>query len=75
MKDIELIPTDDLIQELQSRFVSIVIYGTRENNKRDVYAQHWKGNYSTCIGLCKIMENIILKDYQKDVFDIKKEDL
>jgi len=75
MKDIELIPTDDLIQELQKRFEAIIIHGTRENKNKDVYTQHWKGNYSTCLGLCEIMKELILKNWEKDTFVIKPEDL
>lgn len=64
MKDIDLISTDDLLDELSNRFEHSLFYGLREKqgnigieNAEGTY--RYVGNIDTVLGLCERLKFII----------------
>ena len=70
--DIELISTEDLINELLKRYDATVFIGVRHNYEGklvDNYTTRWKGPISTIRGLIEI-----LRDYTVDMTEQMMED-
>lgn len=64
MRNIDLIPTDDLLDELSSRFEHSLFYGLREKqgnlgteNAEGTY--RYTGNIDTILGLCERLKFIV----------------
>lgn len=51
MKELGLVPVDDLINELRSRFQAFVICGVYEDERECNIIYDWEGQYHTAIGL------------------------
>ena len=68
MPDLTLISLDDLLNEVFNRFDGFVCMGTQKKTQAnlDVYFRRWAGGSATCVGLCKLLELEIKKDYSKD---------
>lgn len=67
--EIQLIPTNELSQELANRFDGIIIYGIQKNpknNNNSIYYDHWKGDHATLLGLCDILKDKINEDCRKN---------
>ena len=68
MADLKLIPLDNLIDELLDRFDSIIVSGLQkdyEKKNTDSYLHRFRGSYSTNIGLCKMMEYVLMDDFEE----------
>ena len=64
MIDLNFVSTNDLVQELFSRFDSIIIHGVKENFKnKDKYIRDYKGLFSTALGLCESLKDIMKEDF------------
>lgn len=78
MKEVEIIPTEVLLKELQNRFDHLIVSGRRKALKNEggsITVERWKGDYSICIGLCSQMSygiNIIRLNNSKQA-DINNE--
>ena len=62
---LDLIPTDDLIKELDSRFDVWVFKGVKKHYKgpEDMYENSYHGGLSNCLGLCEVLKAQLLKYY------------
>lgn len=61
---IKLVSTEDLLEELESRFDAFIYHGIKKNYKgpaRDRYAYRFHGNEISCYGLAGHMKKIIEK--------------
>ncbi len=61
-EEIGLIPTDDLIKELEKRFEHMIFAGIRvgyESSERTRTKRYFNGNYATCSGLCSLLQGMI----------------
>ena len=64
--DIQLIPTDKLIEELRNRFDAFAIMGIQKKpkgNEEDRYYWDYSGGLATCIGLAELLKTKIKKHY------------
>jgi ethanolamine transporter EutH len=62
MSDIKLVPTKEILNELQSRFETYVFMGVQTNvfRKGDiVYNRAWSGEETGCAGLCMNLAHYI----------------
>lgn len=78
MTEQRLIPTDDLISELLSRFDHAVFMGIQCRggvNNDIVSVRRWIGNSYTDVGLCQSLQRSILKEYDYKEEPIEKDDL
>ena len=69
MIDIQLISTDDLIQEIKDRSDCIVIgFNTPDkvDDSKQIIHDHCKGDWLTCLGLLDYVREEIIKKYQRD---------
>ena len=72
--DMSLIPTQDVLNELKSRFEHMVFKGQRkENDGKSVAMFDWRGEHAICLGLLAEVGHDILKD--KDETTEKLEEL
>lgn len=63
MNDLELVSTDDLLDEIMKRFDHVVFIGRKDGAEEpNVYHRRWAGDYHTCIGLSHDMQDRILSD-------------
>jgi hypothetical protein len=65
MTDLSLVETEDLTTELNKRFDAVVVIGVqiKTGQLMDTFYHRYSGGYASCLGLCNIMNNILLKDY------------
>ena len=65
MVDINLIPTDDLIDELAARFDAFIMMGLRSKYKGDNSRtiNRLTGEHATLLGLCRILTLNVEDDY------------
>ena len=68
MDDLQLKSTNELLNEIFSRFDHAVFCGVKLSIKkdRDLYEKHYQGNYPTCMGLCDIIKTHIITDFNID---------
>lgn len=72
--DLELVPTDDLVQELANRTDHGLICLFREGElgpEHHSVIRHWWGIHHLAIGLAQEMKYIILEDLQDGMHPIK----
>lgn len=63
MADLSLINTQEMLDELQKRFESIVFVGNRDYSDREDHSTyHYAGNYLTLLGLLSRISYKMLKD-------------
>ncbi len=70
MSELELISTDDLIDELFNRHDhgAIVLMKTDAKPDMNLYLRRWDGNYHTIVGLLFDTSQYIMEDmHEKDV--------
>ena len=65
MEDLKLVPTDDLIKEMDCRFDSWVFIGVKKGykGKENRIENSYTGGISQCIGLCDLLREQLLKYY------------
>ena len=64
---LELISTQDLVNELANRFNAIIIHAIRErDDDEDELFLDYRGAKATCIGLADIIIDIIRSDIWKE---------
>lgn len=59
LKELELIETESLLEELKSRYDAFIFQGIRKQPKGDEYDDYkadWQGGAAACIGLCDILK-------------------
>lgn len=62
-ENLELTPTDNLIDELKSRFDDFVIIGQKkETEKSRLDTWDFFGDYTNCLGMCSLMMHRINQD-------------
>ncbi len=77
MKSIEVIPTEDLMDELMERCEHAVFMGIRTGIKQpcDVISKQWSGDIIKCLGLAEVMKDFLLEKYNKDYKNVKTEEV
>lgn len=62
---LELIPTEDLVNEIKSRYTSLVIFGVQEGTGegQDTFYHNYSGSKHSCLGLCELMREVIIDEY------------
>ena len=63
-QEIKLAPTNELVDELRTRFEHFIIGGIKTNihSQTDmVTIRRWKGNYTLCTGLCSEIADEMFK--------------
>ena len=66
MKDLDLIPTEALLEELKDRFIAFSFAGIRHPVKTDEkveYIFRWNGLECTLKGLVDMLGDAIIEDY------------
>ena len=64
MNDLSLVPTNDLIAELDKRFDALVVLSSRRVTKEDdITDYHINGCKPECIGLITIAQKGLINDY------------
>ena len=75
--DIHLFSTDELIQELSNRYDTIILAGYKHDfdaQHNSLYTRKWKGNNTTCTGLCsELQAEIINNTFGADIVDEEEE--
>jgi hypothetical protein len=69
MADLELVPTDDLVEELVNRCDHLALEMMRVNERGEethLYIRRWAGNSHTCIGLCWDLASKITEDLRQN---------
>lgn len=62
-EELNLIPTESLIEELKSRFDDLVIAGQKyETDKSRLDTWDFSGDYTNCLGLCSLLQHKINQD-------------
>jgi len=71
MVNLSLVPLEDLLDEVFSRFDGFICMGVQKGTKlnRDTYFRRWDGGSATCLGLCDLLHNVIKADYNKNKED------
>ena len=66
--EIQLVSTDELLDEIFSRFDHIIFCGMKVKIKGNdnYYEKRYEGNYATAIGLCDIVKDHILNDFDEE---------
>ncbi len=64
-QDLELISYDELKNELCSRYDSVLFVG-QKTIKADYIDYHYSGGKTTCMGLCDLIKNQIIKDFNDE---------
>jgi hypothetical protein len=62
---LNLLPTQEILNELKCRFDHMVFKGLRQKadkEKRDVAMFDWYGEHAVCLGLCEQIKHDINKD-------------
>lgn len=72
---LELVPLQELYDELLSRFDHIIIIGLKVKDKDKEVSRRWKGSHHFTMGLCGDMSNLIWKDWMDNQHEIETEDL
>ena len=68
MNGLELVSTDKLLNELFSRFDHVIFHGAKFGvQDKNVYERKYAGNYPICIGLCELMKDCIINDFEDDM--------
>ena len=63
MSDLNLTPTNELIDELKGRFDDFIIFGQKkETEKGRLDTWDFVGDYTNCLGMCATMMHKINKD-------------
>lgn len=77
MKSIEVIPTEDLLDELVSRYKHAVFMGIRSGLKQpgDVITKQWTGDLIKCLGLTEVMKDFLLERYNKEYKNVKAQEV
>ena len=67
MQDLSLVLTDDLIEALKNRYDHFIFSGVKlkSSQGKDWYHTEFNSNYPICLGLCEIVKDDILKDFEK----------
>ena len=64
---LDFVTTEELVQELASRFQSLVVIGLRDVTEDDEASQHWMfGGQMTCLGLLTAARARMIQDYLAD---------
>lgn len=68
MRQLELITTDELIEELKSRFDGLVLMAIQKepNKGYDEEFHNWSGGQALCLGLCMLLKRKILSETIKE---------
>ncbi len=76
MNELNQYPIDDLIEEVKSRFDSVVIVGDKRRVKDDkeVTVKHFKGEIEDCMMLAILAQDHILTNYKSKVTTIAPEE-
>ncbi|RLB39179.1 MAG: hypothetical protein DRH12_11855 [Deltaproteobacteria bacterium] len=62
--NLQIIPTDDIIRELESRFDVFIVAGVASITKeKDKYYSRYKGGMTNAIGLAEWLKTKIKRDY------------
>lgn len=73
---LDLVPLDELVNELFNRADSIVIIARKElNDKEYHFISRYKGNPYKCVGLCQKMSHTLLCDIEEHEEPIRREEL
>lgn len=68
--NLQLIPTEELLEELRNRFGAIIFRGIQISPKGDdddIYINDWNGGSDLCIGMCiKLQKDIMDNAYYED---------
>ena len=70
MDGLNLIPTDELIKELESRSVALVLaYQTFSDKDKggNTWYRYGKGNWTQAIGLVTVLKNDILNNWNNEL--------
>lgn len=71
MKDINLYSTNELLEELFSRFEHCIFAALKvRDNKTKVTKRKFKGDIDVCISLAHKIQQFIYEDWQKNEKDI-----
>lgn len=78
---LQLTPTEDLVNELFSRFDTAIFNATKEASVRSEgvatsrFYRDYRGQYLVAVGLVEDLKLVILDDKRKDEENIESEDL
>lgn len=73
MEEIQLVPTDDLINELLRRYEHSVFAAFESlQDDKTLYVSRWKGNSATCAGLCSKTVESIWTDFRESGYSEKE---
>lgn len=74
MRDIELVPTSELITELLSRYEHAVFAGLSQVADDQHIRRKWTGNSLTCQGLCAALNRSIDDHRENESLPLSSED-
>jgi hypothetical protein len=70
MSELELVDTDDLIEELQSRHDNLLIVGRKDLNlDHEAHLCFWSGGCTPALGLVKYAELRITEKIKQELLD------
>ena len=66
IKGLEIYPTQDLIEELTTRYEHYVLIGQCKGIKQkvDVVTKIWSGDILICLGYLGVAHDFLMEDYQ-----------
>ena len=70
MQNIELVQTQDLIEEISKRFDSCIFYGVRKGKSdkdQDRFWWHYIGCKATNLGLCEMMKTRLNESLEEPI--------
>ena len=75
--DLTFVPIQDIYDELLKRFDCVVLGAMKKEKEGEGFkiSRRYKGDYHLGLGLCKDIENGIIKQLEDDRVQIKTEDL
>jgi len=74
-EDLSLVPTDDLMSEVLSRFDHAAFIGmacnytSGKDGSLHYYSRRWVGNSHTCVGLLTDLQSVILANTDEHKFE------
>jgi hypothetical protein len=61
MRDLSLVDTDTLVDELKGRFDSVIFVGEQRRGEQVARFFQWDGSHATCIGFCELLKGRLLQ--------------
>lgn len=70
MNELNFVSTEELLDEIFARFDHCIFAGVKPHRDDCITKRRYKGDSTTCLGICTLIEKLILDSWRKEQKDL-----